>query len=457
MNTKSDAVVVEKLTEEPPLIALRDLEVRALREDEKEMAARLLEQEHYLGKGQAVGKTLSQVVHYHGRWVALLEWGPASLKLADRDEWVGWSDQQRAERINFVVQNRRFLVLAATRMPNLASRALALATNALALQWEERHGYRPLLAETFTDIEQFEGTCYKAAGWIPCGLTKGFKRHRADFYQKHGRPKKLWLKTLSRNSATILRAMDMPKSYQAGLSRQTPERALPLHKAQIDSLREAFRQVDDPRAVNRKFTFSSLMTLVAMGLLAGRKYLTEIQRFGQYLTPQQRAWLEWPLKKNGSGRQAPSYSALYNLLCQLDPESLISTLCGWLQSHHGTLPRALALDGKYIRDIVLTLCLSEHESGAPVAMTIAAQAPKTEESKREGELTAARRLYETTPLQGAIVTADALHCEKQTASLIVEHGGDYLLQLKANQPNALQRAQLTALKDSPLLPAKALT
>ena len=191
MNTKTDAVIVEKLTEEPPAIALRDLEVRVLREEEKEMAARLLEQEHYLGKGQAVGKTLSQVVHYHGQWVALLEWGPASLKLADRDEWVGWNDQQRAERINFVVQNRRFLVLAATRMPNLASRALALATTALPLQWEERHGYRPLLAETFTDIEQFEGTCYKAAGWMPCGLTKGFERHRADFYQKHGRPKKL--------------------------------------------------------------------------------------------------------------------------------------------------------------------------------------------------------------------------------------------------------------------------
>jgi hypothetical protein len=245
MNTKTAAAMVDILTEELPPITLRELEVRALREEEKEMAARLLEQEHYLGKGQAVGKTLCQVVHYHGRWVALLEWGPASLKLADRDEWIGWSDQQRAERINFVVQNRRFLVLAATRMPNLASRALALATNALALQWEERHGYRPLLAETFTDIEQFEGTCYKAAGWIPCGFTKGFKRHRADFYQKHGRPKKLWLKTLSRNTGVILRAMDMPESYQAGLSRQSPERALPLRKAQIDSLREAFRQVDE--------------------------------------------------------------------------------------------------------------------------------------------------------------------------------------------------------------------
>ena len=112
--------------------------------------------------------------------MALLVWGPAALKLADRDEAVGWTASQRAERIGLVVQNRRFLVLGKTRMPNLASRALGLAVKALPEAWEQRHGYRPLLAETFTDIEQFEGTCYKAAGWQPYGHTQGFTReHRA--------------------------------------------------------------------------------------------------------------------------------------------------------------------------------------------------------------------------------------------------------------------------------------
>jgi hypothetical protein len=33
-----------------------------------------------------------------------------------------------------------------------------------------------LLAETVADIEAFEGTCYKAAAWQPCGITKGFTR-----------------------------------------------------------------------------------------------------------------------------------------------------------------------------------------------------------------------------------------------------------------------------------------
>ena len=59
-------------------------------------------------------------------------------------------------------------------MPNLASRAMGLALRQLPDQWQEKHGYRPLLAETFTDVESFEGTCYKASNWQSCGLTKGF-------------------------------------------------------------------------------------------------------------------------------------------------------------------------------------------------------------------------------------------------------------------------------------------
>ena len=58
-----------------------------------------------------------------------------------------------------MVLNRRFLVLGPTRMPNLASRALALATQALPEHWQQAHGYQPLLAETFSDIEQYEDAC----------------------------------------------------------------------------------------------------------------------------------------------------------------------------------------------------------------------------------------------------------------------------------------------------------
>ena len=444
---------VTKPLEEPAV--LQELEVRMIEPEERDRARELLGREHYLGAGREVGRTLIQVVHHRGRWVAPLMWGPAAMKLVDREEMIGWTDQQRAQRLGLVVQNRRFLVLSKTRMPNLASRALGLGVRALPEHWEQKHGYKPVLAETFTDIESFEGTCYKAAGWEPCGMSKGFGReHRADFYREHKRPKKLWLKPLSRNMRVILCAVDIPAPYRAGVNGATPERALPRKKAQIESLREVLIEVPDPRRQNVSWRIGTLLTLVCMGLLAGRKNLAEIHRFGQFLTQQQREWLRFLPKRGGvAGRRTPSYQALYTLMKALDPNVLADALGGWFAAHHGTLPRALALDGKYVRDLVLTLALSEHETGAPTAMTIASKEPKSEKAKVEGELTAAKRLYQSANIQGATITADALHCEPESMQLVVENGGDFLFQLKNNQPTAFAQAGNIAAGTSPLLPA----
>lgn len=452
---KCDPTMAPWLGSEPSAVVLSELEIRPALPDERHRVSALLKEEHYLGAARQVGRTLVQIVHHRGRWAAILVWGPAAMKLIDRDEWIGWTQQQRAERLGLIVQNRRFLVLAETRMPNLASRAMGLALRELPEHWAQQYGYRPLLAETFTDIESFEGTCYKASNWEPCGLTKGFERsHRADFYREHKRPKKLWLKTLSRNTRVILCGIDLPAAYVPGSDIQTAERSLPLKKGPIESLREVLREVPDPRADNRSWPISTLLTLICIGLLAGRKSLASIHRYGQRLTQQQRGWLDFLPKPQGRpGRRAPSYKALYNLLVLLDPNTLADTLNDWLAFHHGTLPRALAIDGKYIRDLLLTLAFSEHETGAPVAVTIASKEPKSEASKTEGEFTAAKRLYQSVDLTNAVVTGDALYCERENMQLVVEHNGDFLFQLKANQPSALAEAKRIASADSPLLPA----
>ncbi|MSU66423.1 MAG: DUF4338 domain-containing protein, partial [Opitutus sp.] len=118
---------------------------------------------HYLGAGRSVGDYLRQQVKMRGRVVALLAWGPACYALKDRDRWISWSTNQRVERLKLIVQNRRFLILADKgAAPNLASQAMGAALRALAGQWQEQFGYRPLLAESFTDPEAYAGTCYKA-------------------------------------------------------------------------------------------------------------------------------------------------------------------------------------------------------------------------------------------------------------------------------------------------------
>jgi len=411
----------------------------------------LLAEKHYLGAGRAVGDYLRQIVEVDGKAVALLVWGPASYALKDRDHWISWSTVQRLERLKLIVQNRRFLVLSDKgQSPNLASQAMGAALRALPSQWVERFGYRPLLAESFTDPEAYTGTCYKASNWEAVGKSAGHSRHRADFYVPNDRPKKLWLRPLCPQGREYLSAQQLPEDCRAGLI-AAPTGTLPIKAQQADSLLDVFRKAPDPRGSNTRYRTYSVLTVIAMALLAGRREIAEIARFATSLSQPQRRQLGFPRKKGTKAFwQVPSYSVFYQVLTRMDPEAFAKVLSGWLESRAGTLPGALALDGKMIRDHIGLLTLAQHEDGAPVAVAVYDQKEGTERC----ELSAASALLAQLPaLDDKIITGDPLHNQRKHASLIVQKGGDYLFQVKANQPNLFAKAQaLDGLKNTPFLP-----
>ena len=425
--------------------------VRIVADDEISWFDDLLGQHHYLGAGQPVGDYLRQVVEQDGQPVALLVWGPACYALKDRDRWISWSANQCVERLILVVQNRRFLLLTGKgQSPNLASQVLSAALRVLPEQWQQRFGYRPLLAETFTDPEAYAGTCYKASNWEPVGFSAGYRRHRADFYVANERPKKLWLYPLRPDARPLLRAAQVPEACRAGLGR-APSGTLPVGAAQLDSLLDVFRRAPDPRDPNTHYRIGPVLTLIALALLAGRREIAEIVRFANTLKPAQRRRLGLPIKK-GTRRfyQVPGYGVFYQVLTRMDPEAFATLLNDWLGQHAGTLPAALALDGKMIRDHIGLLTLARHEDGAPQAVAVYDQ----KENTPRCEQTAAAALLASLPaLDGKLITADPLHCQRGLARTIVEKGGDFLCQIKGNQPKLLQQAQsLDALPDTPFLP-----
>ena len=383
--------------------------------------------------------------------MALLVWGPACYALKDRDRWIGWSANQRLERLKLIVQNRRFVVLTDKgQAPNLASQTMGAALRALPGQWQHAFGYQPLLAESFTDPEAYAGTCYKASNWEAVGLSQGYSRHRADFYIPNQRPKKLWLRALVGDARQRLRAVQVPQECQAGLS-AAASGTLPVQTGELASLLEVFRQAPDPRDDNTHYRIGPVLTLIALALLAGRREIAEMARFARTLTPAQRQRVGLPIKK-GTRRfyQVPGYGVFYQVLTRMDPEAFATRLNGWLQSRAGTLPAALALDGKMIRDHIGLLTLAQHEDGAPQAVAIYDQ----KENTPRCELTAAAALLQALPaLDGKIITADPLHCQRAHARTIVDKGGDYLFQIKGNQPHLLRQARaLDGLKDTPFLP-----
>lgn len=410
----------------------------------------LLKEKHYIGKAQPTGDFLRQVAVVDEEWVGLFAWGAACYSIKDRDRWIGWSNTQRAERQKLVVQNRRFLsLLERGKHPNQASRMLGAAVRMLPEHWEKEFGYRPVLAETFTDIEQFEGTCYKASGWEPVGMSKGFGRHRGEFYVRHDRPKKLWLKKLQPDALKVLCAPELPVEQQAG-GHCNAHGVMPLEMAQCRSLMEALQKVPDPRAKNSQFRIGSILSIVAMALLSGCRDLAGIHRFGHRLSQRQRAQIGLPLKRRGKRfYKIPCYSVYYRLLASLDTDAFAEVLSAWLREHHGSLPSALALDGKMIRQTIGVVSLVDQDTGVPVAMKLMSQ--KEGEGDRCEMKVGEKILAEQGPLDGTVISADPLHAQKAQAWEVVPKGGDYRVQIKGNRPKLHEQAQADAAHLSPLL------
>ena len=225
---------------------------------------------------------------------------------------------------------------------------------------------------------------------------------------------------------------------------------MPLAAGQAETLHEALCRTPDPRETNRQFHIGTLLAIQAMAVMAGARNLAQVIRFAGTLTLKQRKALGLPRYKPGSAyRKTPSYSAFYNLLRQINSKDLARVMTAWLQQHEGTLPRQLALDGKFIGDVVGIVSLVNTETGIPVAVAPASQ---KEGEGLQCEMRVGRRLLEETDLAGAVVSTDALHGQFESARETAMSGGESLVQIKGNQKTILATAEHRTAKPSPFLP-----
>ena len=148
-----------------------------------------VERYHYLGCRVPFGAHLRYWLRNHERELACLLWTSPAWKMRARDEWIGWTDQQRGSNLQRIVNNGRFLILPWVQVKGLASKILALSARQLPRDWESHYGHRPLLLETLVDASRYRGTCYRAANWIHVGQTTGRGRMDRE-HQAHGQPVK---------------------------------------------------------------------------------------------------------------------------------------------------------------------------------------------------------------------------------------------------------------------------
>ncbi|MAF57352.1 MAG: hypothetical protein CMK03_05410 [Ponticaulis sp.] len=162
--------------------ALSDLGEVSLRSvhdhvERRRLFQHLLRTYHYLGHGQHVGENMGYLATSgSGRPLGCLLFGAAAWKVADRDRFIGWDEQQRRRGLVRITGNTRFLILPWVRVKCLASHLLGLALRRLNTDWRQRYGHGVELVETFVDRSRFRGTCYRAANWVRVGRTTGRTR-----------------------------------------------------------------------------------------------------------------------------------------------------------------------------------------------------------------------------------------------------------------------------------------
>jgi hypothetical protein len=163
---------------------------RVTSRDEMGLWNEYIERYHGLGYKRPFGAHQRYFIHERSESrLGCLLFASSAWALAGRDRWIGWSARDRAQRLNWVVTNTRFLIFPWVRIRNLASKALALAAARIPGDWQQRYGYRPVLLETFVEAERYRGTCYQAANWIRLGTTAG--RGRMDRYKRGGAAPKI--------------------------------------------------------------------------------------------------------------------------------------------------------------------------------------------------------------------------------------------------------------------------
>ena len=201
-------------------------------------------------------------------------------------------------------------------------------------------------------------------------------------------------------------------------------------KDKIISLIATLEEVPDPRVDRSKdHDLVDLLVIALCTILIGGESFYDMEEFAEVRL----SWLKTFLRlRNG----APSHDTFNRVFQALDHRQLADSLSRWTQSVRSVLGgEVVALDGKSVRrafnrgeDFRVIVSAWATESGLLLG--------QRKVRDKSNEITVVPELLQVLELAGCIVTADAMHCQKNIAKEIIEADADYVLALKGNQGTA---------------------
>lgn len=409
------------------------LSVELVPQDEVERFDQLLSQYHYLKDAHLVGEHLRYVATYRGQWLGLAAWSAPALHLKARDEFIGWTEEQRRRRLSLLVNNARLLILPECQCPNLISRFMKLMLGRLSADWQGNWGHPVALAETFVDPHLYQGTAYKASGWNRLGHTAGWKRSAEDFYQKHERPKQIWVRELVPHACRKLCAQQLPSDWKSAEDKVSPRctAKAPQMRSLVEHLREEVLDFRSKEAL--AYPMAGFLALIGLAMFSGvRRGPQDLAEYAATLSQGQLRALGFRTSRHTGRIRCPGESTFKRMLPRIDATALERALLSWQEQILGpSQDKLVIVDGKTLRHAHVELVSAVDGSGRWLGTV-----PVKEASN---EIPAARELLAKVPVENKTTLADALHTQIQTAQQILfDGGGDYALTVKDNQKELVQ-------------------
>jgi predicted transposase YbfD/YdcC len=198
------------------------------------------------------------------------------------------------------------------------------------------------------------------------------------------------------------------------------------------SIRKHFRKLKDPRRSHRRLhLLQDILVIALCAVIAGAQDWQDIETFGR----KRRDWLARFL---GLPHGIPSHDTFERVFDRLDPPAFQACFRDWVRAVQQALRiKHVAIDGKTLRGsgaarlgplhLVSAWATAQGLSLGQVAV-----------DAKSNEITAIPALLELLDLGGALVTIDAMGCQRAIAEKIIDRGGDYILTVKDNQGHLLE-------------------